>query len=86
MSAEAADAAPRSYQRLLFEGLRQALAMNDSARASDRVAEAALTGLPWLLSSYCSAIKIYRATLAAGTPEPLALSSPSVAEELQFCI
>jgi len=44
--------------------------MNDSAGASDRVAEAALTGLPWLLSSYCSAIKSYRATLAAGTPEP----------------
>lgn len=72
--ADAAAAAPRSSQRLLFEGLRSALAEGSGASAAVGVAEAALAALPWLLSGYCTAIKSYRATLAAGksAPQPCA--------------
>lgn len=77
---EAVAASPRSSERLLFEGLRSALAEGRpdfetqsggrGAPGVSAVAEAALAALPWLLSGYCTAIKSYRATLAAGKLYP----------------
>ena len=61
-----AAAAPRSYQRLLFQSLRS-IVTGDLCEDSDAsVLEAALRALPWMLNRFCAALKAHRATLAAG--------------------